>query len=91
MFNRADAIDAAFTQRLTKGDLPDVGETSLRSDHIIDLLDTALMNRHLDLAARRSKGKTFYSIGSSGHDDTICLGLAFALLAVGHCHGIGSA
>jgi 2-oxoisovalerate dehydrogenase E1 component len=34
------------------------------------------MSRHLDLWARRSKGKTFYSIGSSGHEGTAAMAAA---------------
>lgn len=68
MFNRADAVDAAFTVRLKSGDLPDVARSNVPAHVVVDLFETMLMNRHLDLLARRSKGKTFYSIGSSGHE-----------------------
>lgn len=86
MFNRADAVDEAFTARVKSGDLPDVEQTSLRPDQILDLLDTALMNRHLDLAARRSKGKTFYSIGSSGHEATAIVSMASRLTDMAFLH-----
>lgn len=68
MFNRADAVDAAFSKRVKSGDVPQIAAVNLPSHQIMDLFETMLMNRHLDLLARRSKGKTFYSIGSSGHE-----------------------
>jgi 2-oxoisovalerate dehydrogenase E1 component len=43
---------------------------------LVDLFDTQIMSRHLDLWARRSKGKTFYSIGSSGHEGTAAMAAA---------------
>jgi 2-oxoisovalerate dehydrogenase E1 component len=46
------------------------------SDVLVDLFDSQIMSRHLDLWARRSKGKTFYSIGSSGHEGTAAMAAA---------------
>lgn len=43
---------------------------------LVDLFDSQIMSRHLDLWARRSKGKTFYSIGSSGHEGTAAMAAA---------------
>jgi 2-oxoisovalerate dehydrogenase E1 component len=80
MFDRPTIIDEAFSKRVLAGDLP-----AARSNHqgdvpppheLVDLFDTQIMSRHLDLWARRSKGKTFYSIGSSGHEGTAAMALA---------------
>jgi 2-oxoisovalerate dehydrogenase E1 component len=80
MFDRPTIIDEAFAKRVLAGDLP-----AARSNHqgdipppheLVDLFDTQIMSRHLDLWARRSKGKTFYSIGSSGHEGTAAMALA---------------
>jgi 2-oxoisovalerate dehydrogenase E1 component len=80
MFDRPTIIDEAFSNRVLAGDLP-----AARSNHqgdvpppheLVDLFDTQIMSRHLDLWARRSKGKTFYSIGSSGHEGTAAMALA---------------
>ncbi|WP_017932617.1 thiamine pyrophosphate-dependent enzyme [Robiginitomaculum antarcticum] len=68
MFNRADAVDTAFSERLKSGKLPVIGTSDMPAYMVADLFETMLMNRHLDLLARRSKGETFYSIGSSGHE-----------------------
>ena len=77
MFDRAKAIDDAFIAALETGTLPDVGTPpDISHAMLADVLDTQIMNRHLDLMARRTKGQTFYSIGSSGHDGTLALALA---------------
>ncbi len=81
MFDRADAIDRAFIDHATKAvfpvplSIPDYLDAYPSSEILVDLFDTQLMSRHLDLAARRSKGKTFYSIGSSGHEGMAALAL----------------
>lgn len=81
MFDRAKIIDEAFAQRVRSGDLPQARSNVNHVQHIaqhtlVDILDTQIMSRHLDLWARRSKGKTFYSIGSSGHEGTAALASA---------------
>lgn len=83
MFDRATIIDEAFLRRVIAGDLPAsrVPMSSLASHavtafQLVDLFDSQIMSRHLDLWARRSKGKTFYSIGSSGHEGTVALAAA---------------
>jgi 2-oxoisovalerate dehydrogenase E1 component len=78
MFDRPTIIDNAFVSRVTNGDLPATrndGRTypDFAPSMLVDIFDTQLMSRHLDLWARRSKGKTFYSIGSSGHEGTAAL------------------
>ncbi len=80
MFDRPTIIDDAFLRRVKAADLPlprsNVAANSavLPPPHVlVDLFDTQIMSRHLDLWARRSKGKTFYSIGSSGHEGTAAL------------------
>jgi 2-oxoisovalerate dehydrogenase E1 component len=81
MFDRATIIDEAFTAHVREGTLPpsrsNVNQSfDVAPDTLVDLFDTVIMNRHLDLWARRSKGKTFYSIGSSGHEGTAALAAA---------------
>ncbi len=82
MFDRATIIDLAFSARILSGDLPpprrnvNLDERPsglLPASVLVDIFDTQIMSRHLDLWARRSKGKTFYSIGSSGHEGTAAL------------------
>jgi 2-oxoisovalerate dehydrogenase E1 component len=80
MFDRPTILDEAFSRRVAAHDFP-----TPRTNHIaemvaphvlIDLFDSQIMSRHLDLWARRSKGKTFYSIGSSGHEGTAAMAAA---------------
>jgi 2-oxoisovalerate dehydrogenase E1 component len=77
MFDRPTIIDEAFGRRVLAGDLPAARNNQnvpIPPVHIlVDLFDSQIMSRHLDLWARRSKGKTFYSIGSSGHEGTAAL------------------
>ena len=76
IFDRAAALDAAFISRVQSGDMPEVSAGELSAPILADVFDTQLMNRHLDLMARRTKGQTFYSIGSSGHEGLAALALA---------------
>ena len=90
MFDRANAIDQNFSKTIrtpmventdTKPAVPQLPAATL-----VDLFDTQLMSRHLDLYARRSKGKTFYSIGSSGHEGMAALGIASRLSDMAFLH-----
>ncbi len=80
MFDRPTIIDEAFVRRVTVHDFPvarsNVAAFAVPSHQLIDLFDSQIMSRHLDLWARRSKGKTFYSIGSSGHEGTAAMAAA---------------
>lgn len=75
MFDRVPIVDQAFRDKVSSGDFPVSrntysGSNSLTADELIGLFDSQVMSRHLDFMARKSKGKTFYSIGSSGHEGT---------------------
>jgi 2-oxoisovalerate dehydrogenase E1 component len=80
MFDRPTIIDEAFVRRVTAHDFPaarsNVAAFAVPSHQLVDLFDSQIMSRHLDLWARRSKGKTFYSIGSSGHEGTAAMAAA---------------
>jgi 2-oxoisovalerate dehydrogenase E1 component len=78
MFDRATIIDEAFVRCVSTGDLPqprrNVNSVKTVDPALLtDIFDSQIMSRHLDLWARRSKGKTFYSIGSSGHENTAAI------------------
>ncbi|HYZ68739.1 MAG TPA: thiamine pyrophosphate-dependent enzyme [Mycobacterium sp.] len=76
----AEPIDEYFTTTISALSGSAVGERSARRvlrdglsltvDECLTLFDAQLGSRHLDLAARwlRSKGKGYYTIGSSGHE-----------------------
>ncbi len=77
--NRAEVCDQNFIEfvqnwqgaaRADAGDAPVLlGSLCTRSD-FVELFDSQLISRHLDLMARvlRVKNKVFYTIGSSGHE-----------------------
>lgn len=77
--NRAEAVDANF-QALCKqhpGGVPrprsnqaHVLDSHLTVNDLLELLESQLISRHLDLMARvlRVQNKVFYTIGSSGHE-----------------------
>lgn len=79
LFDRPAALDAAFLARVRSGDMPHVSKGDMSEITLADIFDTQLMNRHLDLMARRTKGQTFYSIGSSGHEGLAALAYASRL------------
>jgi 2-oxoisovalerate dehydrogenase E1 component len=74
-----DAVGAlpAATHRADPG-APIVATSTLTVRDVLDLFDSQLGSRHLDLAARwlRSRGKGFYTIGSSGHEGNAAVAAA---------------
>ncbi|MCO4091914.1 MAG: MFS transporter [Sphingorhabdus sp.] len=80
MFDRPTILDETFSRRVAAHDFPSSRTNptaEMVAPHVlVDLFDTQIMSRHLDLWARRSKGKTFYSIGSSGHEGTAAMAAA---------------
>ncbi|WP_353206586.1 thiamine pyrophosphate-dependent enzyme [Sphingorhabdus sp.] len=80
MFDRPTILDEAFSRRVAAHDFPasrnNAASQSFAPHVLLDLFDSQIMSRHLDLWARRSKGKTFYSIGSSGHEGTAAMAAA---------------
>lgn len=80
MFDRPTIIDEAFVRRVAAHDFPAARSNSaafsVPMHRLVDIFDSQIMSRHLDLWARRSKGKTFYSIGSSGHEGTAAMAAA---------------
>ncbi|MET0453260.1 MAG: thiamine pyrophosphate-dependent enzyme [Mycobacterium sp.] len=80
----AEKIDEHFTATIaalpaggTGGDR--IGpDSALTGQDLLDLFDSQLGSRHLDLAARwlRSRGKGFYTIGSSGHEGNAAVAAA---------------
>jgi 2-oxoisovalerate dehydrogenase E1 component len=75
----AEPIDDHFTSTIST--LParerPLGDVS-RANEILGLFDAQLRSRHLDLAARwlRSRGKGYYTIGSSGHEGNAAVAAA---------------
>lgn len=85
--NRAKIVDEqwihclknAVYPELTSLVLPDAA--GLTKDVFLDLFHSQCVSRHLDLIARvlKEEGKTFYTIGSSGHEGNAALGYIFRM------------
>ncbi|WP_243774655.1 thiamine pyrophosphate-dependent enzyme [Actinomadura barringtoniae] len=55
-----------------------MADASLTTERLLELYDSQLGSRHLDLAARwlQSKGRGFYTIGSAGHEGNAAVAAA---------------
>ncbi len=86
MFNRAEVVDKNFTHAVRHWDGPVAGRvgrdeavdgvSSLTGQDVIELFESMVVSRHLDLIARelRTEQKSFYTIGSSGHEGNAAVG-----------------
>jgi 2-oxoisovalerate dehydrogenase E1 component len=75
----AEPIDEYFTTTVSALETRErLAGDALPRDEILALFDAQLASRHLDLAARwlRSKGKGYYTIGSSGHEGNAAVAAA---------------
>jgi 2-oxoisovalerate dehydrogenase E1 component len=74
-----EAIDLAFMESVQALD-PAPGERAVKlsAERALELFDSQLQSRHLDLTARwlRARGTGFYTIGSSGHEGNVALAAA---------------
>lgn len=85
MLDRASAVDEQFLKRVAEGDFPtpytmvNPSAAKLDKQTAIDLFDSQIKSRHLDLIARhlKEKGLSFYTIGSSGHEGNAVFGRVF--------------
>ena len=78
--NRAEVCDQNFVEfvqdwsgtlrRAPRADEPVLPDSLCSAQDFLDLFESQLVSRHLDLMARvlRVKNKVFYTIGSSGHE-----------------------
>mgnify|MGYP000507107729 CR=1 FL=1 len=64
---------------------PDVG---LSDSELVDLFETQVMSRHLDLHSRvmQKQGQSFYTIGSSGHEGNAATAKAFRATDMAFLH-----
>ena len=84
--NRASIVDSNFIQhvRALSNDTPVTQEqrsrewSGLQGWEIVDLFHTMVQSRHLDIRARELKktDRSFYTIGSSGHEGNACVAKA---------------
>jgi 2-oxoisovalerate dehydrogenase E1 component len=93
MANRAEIIHAAFTKRVSAGDLPQgmglsLRESNLSTHELIDLFETQVMSRQLDITSRRlrARNESHYTIGSAGHEGNAVFGLCFRTTDMAFLH-----
>src|SRR5689334_606773 len=94
MYNRAEVIDQNFVKFVRDGHLPAARslttpeEAGLTRAEFMDLFETQIMSRQMDLRARilKEKGECFYTIGSSGHEGNAVWGKVFRLTDMAFVH-----
>lgn len=86
MLNRAAIVDRNFVEFCQKSAPASpatrrdpsrpIGDHGLDGEMLIELFESQIISRHLDLMARelRKQGRGFYTIGSSGHEGNAVLG-----------------
>ena len=92
--NRAEVVDAAFVARVRAGNFPEprqrltLAAAGLTGPELVDLFETQVMSRHLDLIARvlKNRSETYYTIGSSGHEGNAVAGKVFRLTDMAFLH-----
>jgi 2-oxoisovalerate dehydrogenase E1 component len=85
MQTRASLCDSEFAHRVKERRLPAAvnqltpQQVGLSHADLVDLFETQLMSRHLDLQSRQLAltKQSFYTIGSSGHEGNAVIGKAF--------------
>lgn len=94
MFNRAEIVDKNFLNFVKEGRLPPP-RTRLRKEDVplskpelIDLFESQVISRHLDLRARELKqdNQCFYTIGSAGHEGNAIFGKVFRIKDMAFMH-----
>jgi 2-oxoisovalerate dehydrogenase E1 component len=94
MYNRAEVIDQNFRAFLKAGRFPQplstttVAEADLSGPELMDLFETQVMSRQMDLRARilKERSECFYTIGSSGHEGNAVFGKIFRLTDMAFVH-----
>ncbi len=94
MFNRAEIIDQNFSRFVQGTQLPPARSTTtpqdagLSPEQFLDLFESQMISRHLDLQARLLKNQNlcFYTIGSSGHEGNAGLGRVFRYTDMAFLH-----
>lgn len=84
MADRNQLVKDNFIKFVRAGDLPQqrkltLSEVGLSKTDVIDLFETQVMSRHLDLQSRimQKQGQSFYTIGSAGHEGNAAYAKAF--------------
>ncbi len=94
MLDRASVVDEQFLKRVLQADFPEPNSSmspttaELDKKTALDLFDSQIKSRLLDLIARqlKEKGLSFYTIGSSGHEGNAVLGQVFRTTDMAFLH-----
>src|SRR3954463_4317158 len=94
MYNRADAVDRNFVKNVQEGHFPiarsqtSLAEAGLSATDFMDLFETQMMSRQMDLRARilKNQNECFYTIGSAGHEGNAVWGKVFRLTDMAFVH-----
>lgn len=94
MYNRAEAIDKNFVSYVQQKNFPEgrsstgLREAGLSADEFMDLFETQIMSRQMDLRARilKNQNECYYTIGSSGHEANAVWGKVFRLTDMAFVH-----
>ncbi|MCL9684808.1 dehydrogenase E1 component subunit alpha/beta [Legionella maioricensis] len=94
MLDRASVVDEQFLKRVLRADFPEPNSSispataELDKKTALDLFDSQIKSRLLDLIARqlKEKGLSFYTIGSSGHEGNAVLGQVFRTTDMAFLH-----
>ncbi|HRD69019.1 MAG TPA: thiamine pyrophosphate-dependent enzyme [Legionella sp.] len=94
MLHRASVVDEQFIKRVLAADFPQPQSTmspetaDLDKKTAIELFDSQVKSRLLDLIARqlKEKGLSFYTIGSSGHEGNAVMGCVFKATDMAFLH-----
>ena len=82
--DRAEVVHENFLRRVAERNLPSpipvrsLGEAGLTPEALVELFHAQVLSRQLDRASRKlqSQGKSFYTIGSSGHEGNAAIAWA---------------
>lgn len=94
MYNRAEVVDRNFVKFVKEGQLPPprsstgLAEAGLTAAEFMDLFETQMMSRQMDLRARilKNQNECYYTIGSSGHEGNAVWGKVFRLTDMAFVH-----
>jgi len=94
MYNRAEIIDQNFLTFVKEGRLPEarthvsLSESGLTAAQAVDIFESQVMSRILDLRARELKNDNlcYYTIGSSGHEGNAVFGKVFRMTDMAFLH-----
>ena len=94
MSTASEIVHDNFLRRVAAEDFPapvsatTPEEVGLNASELLDLFESQLLSRHVDLAARRLKtrGQGFYTISSAGHEGNAVFGCVFRTTDMAFLH-----